>query len=88
MSTAILAVWCIVSSLPNGFAGANSGTSVTLGGVKPDGTTAVNGLTYVFLKAEELVNLSAEDLVIRINDNSSAEYLTAAVRLARAWAAS
>lgn len=77
---------CVVYSeqSSHGFAGANSGTSVTLGGVKPDGTTAVNGLTYVFLKAEELVNLSAEDLVIRINDNSSAEYLTAAVRLARA----
>ncbi len=77
---------CVVYSeqTSHGFAGANSGTSVTLGGVKPDGTTAVNGLTYVFLKAEELVNLSAEDLVIRINDNSSAEYLTAAVRLARA----
>ena len=77
---------CVVISeqVSHGFAGANSGTSVTLGGVKPDGTTAVIGLTYVFLKAEELVNLSAEDLVIRINDNSSAEYLTAAVRLARA----
>ena len=77
---------CVVYSeqSSHGFAGANSGTSVTLGGVKPDGTTAVNGLTYVFLKAEELVSLSAEDLVIRINDNSSAEYLTAAVRLARA----
>ena len=77
---------CVVYSemTSHGFAGANSGTSITLGGVKPDGTTAVNALTYVFLHAEELVNLSSEDIVIRINDNSPAEYLTAAVRLARA----
>lgn len=77
---------CVVYSemSSHGFAGANSGTSITLGGVKPDGTTAVNALTYVFLNAEEMVNLSSEDIVIRINNNSPAEYLTAAVRLARA----
>ena len=71
---------CVVYSemSSHGFAGANSGTSITLGGVKPDGTTAVNALTYVFLNAEELVNLSSEDIVIRINDNSPADYLPAA----------
>ncbi|MBN2361098.1 MAG: formate acetyltransferase [Deltaproteobacteria bacterium] len=36
------------------FCGTSSSEAVTLGGVKPDGTCAVNDMTYIFLKVTEL----------------------------------
>ena len=36
------------------FCGTSSSEAVTLGGVKPDGSSAINDMTYIFLKATEL----------------------------------
>lgn len=67
----------------HGFAGHNSGSNFTLGGVTADGGCAVNPLSYMFLEAEELVKLNSEDLVVRVADNTPDQFLRAACRTAR-----
>ena len=67
----------------HGFAGNNSGCSVTLGGVTPEGACAVNELSYLFLDAEETVCMGSDDLVIRIADDTPDDFLLAACRVAR-----
>mgnify|MGYP002599708892 FL=1 len=76
---------CVVYSEQrvHGFAGNNSGCSVTLGGVTPEGACAVNELSYLFLDAEETVCMGSDDLVIRIADNTPDDFLLAACRVAR-----
>ena len=49
--------------------------AVTIGGVKPDGSDAVNDLTYVFLEDKRSFPLNFPDLAARINKNSSQKYL-------------
>lgn len=76
---------CVVYSeaRSHGFAGNNSGCSFTIGGVKPDGSCAVNRLSYLILEAERAVNMGSDDIVVRIADNTPDEFLTFACEVAR-----
>lgn len=66
------------------FAGFPQAVNVTLGGVDKEGNCAVNELTYLLMEAEKNIGMTAEDLVIRVNENSPREYLLAATELAKA----
>ncbi len=66
------------------FAGFPQAVNITIGGVKPDGSCAVNDLTYLLMDAERDVAMTAEDLVIRVSEDSPRRYLRAAAELARA----
>ncbi len=76
---------CVVYSehRVHGFAGNNSGCSVTLGGVTPEGECAVNELSHLFLDAEAAVCLGSDDIVVRIADNTPHDFLLHACRVAR-----
>ena len=76
---------CVVysESRSHGFAGNNSGCSFTIGGVKADGTCAVNRLSYLILEAERAVNMGSDDIVVRIADNTPDEFLLFACGVAR-----
>ncbi len=76
---------CVVYSdaRSRGFAGNNSGCSFTIGGVKPDGSCAVNELSYLVLEAERSVNMGSDDVVVRIADNTPDAFLMAACEVAR-----
>lgn len=76
---------CVVYSemRSHGFAGNNSGCSFTIGGMKPDGSCAVNELSYLVLEAERSVNMGSDDVVVRIADNTPDEFLLAACEVAR-----
>jgi formate C-acetyltransferase len=65
------------------FAGFPQAVNFTLGGVDRQGNCAVNELTYLFMDAEEQIGMTAEDLVIRVSENSPRDYLMAAARLAK-----
>lgn len=56
---------------------------LTLGGVTSDGRDAVNELSYLFLEADQTVGLSAEDLVVRINNINPDAYVMKAVETAK-----
>ena len=77
--------FCVVysESKSHGFAGNTSGTSFTLGGVTPQGESAVNALSYLFLEAEQLVNLNSEDMVVRITQDTPDDFLLLACTVAR-----
>ena len=55
---------------------------ITVGGVKPDGTDAVNALTYLLMAAERNIQLTAEEFVIRINSANSDDFVIASCELA------
>lgn len=76
---------CVVysESRVHGFAGNNSGCSFTIGGLKPDGSCAVNELSYLVLEAERAVNMGSDDVVVRIADNTPEEFLLKACEVAR-----
>ena len=76
---------CVVYSeaRSHGFAGNNSGCSFTLGGLRPDGSCAVNELSYLFLEAERNVNMGSDDLVIRIGKDTPDEFVLTACDVAR-----
>ena len=76
---------CVVYSeqRSHGFAGNNSGAAVTIGGVKPDGESAVNELSYLVLEAERSVNMGSDDVVVRISDNTPEDFLLLACEVAR-----
>ncbi len=76
---------CVVYSeaRSHGFAGNNSGCSFTIGGVKPDGSCAVNELSYLVLEAERTVNMGSDDVVVRIGDNTPDEFVLLACDVAR-----
>lgn len=65
------------------FAGFPQAVNVTLGGVDQEGNCAVNELTYLLMDAEKNIGMTAEDLVIRVSENSPREYLLAAAELAK-----
>lgn len=65
------------------FAGFSTDSNITLGGVKADGSTAVNELSYIFLEAETDFALNAEDLVIRVADNTPEDFLFKACKAAK-----
>jgi formate C-acetyltransferase len=56
--------------------------SITIGGVKPDGTDSVNPLTYLLMEAERNIRLTAEEIVVRISRENSDEFVIAACELA------
>jgi formate C-acetyltransferase len=56
--------------------------NITIGGVTPEGRDAVNDLTYVFMKAEEIVALTAEEIVVRVGTANPEEFLLRACELA------
>lgn len=66
------------------FAGFPQAVNVTLGGVDQQGNCAVNELTFLLMEAEKNIGMTAEDLVIRVSENSPGEYLLAAAELAKA----
>lgn len=76
---------CVVYSemRSHGFAGNNSGCSFTIGGVKPDGSCAVNDLSYLILEAERAVNMGSDDVVVRLSDNTPEEFSLLACEVAR-----
>jgi pyruvate formate-lyase/glycerol dehydratase family glycyl radical enzyme len=57
------------------FCGFATWANVTLGGLTKDGRDAVNELSYLFLDAEEEVRLSAEDIIIRVHNNTPDAFL-------------
>ncbi len=58
-------------------------TNITLGGVTKDGKDAVNELSYVFLDAQEEVNLAADEVCIRINSKTPEKFLLRACEAAK-----
>ncbi len=56
--------------------------NITIGGVTPDGRNAVNDLTYIFMEAEEIVGLTAEEIVVRVGTANPEEFLLRACELA------
>ncbi len=76
---------CVVYSeaRSHGFAGNNSGCSFTVGGVKPDGSCAVNDLSYLVLEAERAVNLGSDDIVVRVGADSPDDFVRLACEVAR-----
>jgi formate C-acetyltransferase len=67
----------------HGFAGNNSGCSFTVGGVKADGSCAVNELSYLVLEAERAVNMGSDDVVVRVAPNTPEDFLHLACQVAR-----
>ena len=65
------------------FAGYPVMCGLTIGGVKPDGTDAVNEMTYIFLDAEEQVGLTSEDIVVRFNRRNPDKYCFRAIEVAK-----
>ena len=63
------------------FGGVASKLSITLGGLTPQGESAVNPLSYLILEAEELAAL-AEDIVILVGENTPEPFLLRSVELA------
>jgi pyruvate formate-lyase/glycerol dehydratase family glycyl radical enzyme len=57
------------------FAGFPTGFNITIGGVKHDGTDAVNDLSYLFLKAQEHIRLPQPNLTARIHRSTPYKYL-------------
>ena len=65
------------------FAGFATDSNVTLGGQTADGSCAVNELSYIFLEAETDFARNAEDVVIRVADNTPDEFLFRACKAAK-----
>lgn len=59
--------------------GAAVSQAVTLGGLKPDGSDAVNELTYLMLKIAALLSLQEPNLGARLHQGSSPEYRQALI---------
>ncbi|MDR0875532.1 MAG: hypothetical protein LBN12_04915, partial [Clostridiales Family XIII bacterium] len=58
-------------------------SNLTVGGVTPHGRCAVNDLSYLVLDAEDLVRLTSEDIVIRVNRNTPDAFLLKACEVAK-----
>jgi formate C-acetyltransferase len=58
-------------------------SNLTIGGVTPHGKCAVNDLSYLVLEAEDLVRLTSEDIVIRVNRNTPEAFLMKACEVAK-----
>jgi formate C-acetyltransferase len=58
-------------------------SNITLGGITIDGKDAVNELSYVFLEAQEDVNLAADEVVIRVNKTTPDSFLLRACEAAK-----
>lgn len=59
------------------FGGSSSDQAITLGGVTPEGTDAVNDMTYVFLKVTELLGIRDPNVNARYDPETNSDaYLT------------
>ncbi len=56
-------------------------TNICIGGVKPDGTDAVNELSFLVLEATKLVQSASTNLSARLSSESSDEFVLACVDL-------
>lgn len=76
---------CVVYSeaRSHGFAGNNSGCSFTIGGVRPDGSCAVNEVSLLLLEAERAVNMGSDDVVVRIGPDTPEDFVLLACDVAR-----
>lgn len=76
---------CVVYSeaRSHGFAGNNSGCSFTIGGVRPDGTCAVNEVSRLVLETERAVNMGSDDIVVRIGPETPDDFVLLACDVAR-----
>lgn len=61
----------------------DNGQSLMLGGMKPDGSSAVNPLTWMVLKVSEEVNMIDPKINLRINKETPMDLLIEATRLTR-----
>jgi formate C-acetyltransferase len=50
-------------------------SNLTVGGTMPHGKCAVNDLSYLVLEAEDIVGLTSEDIVVRVNKNTPDAFL-------------
>lgn len=57
--------------------------NITIGGVTKDGRDAVNELSYLFLEAETMVGLPAEDVIVRIHRNTPQAFVIKACETAK-----
>jgi formate C-acetyltransferase len=58
-------------------------SNLTVGGVTPHGKCAVNDLSYLVMEAEEIVGLTSEDIVVRVNKNTPDAFLMKACEAAK-----
>jgi choline trimethylamine-lyase len=65
------------------FAGYPVMCGLTIGGVTPDGSDAVNDLSYLFLDAEEDIGLTSEDVVVRINKKNPESFAVRSFEVAK-----
>jgi formate C-acetyltransferase len=56
--------------------------NITLGGVTPDGRSAVNELSYMFLDVEKDVRLSAPDIIVRVHKTTPDAFVIKACEVA------
>jgi len=56
------------------FSGLSSASGITIGGVKPDGSSGVNDLSYLILLAYDQVRLRQPNFHVRIEDNTPREF--------------
>lgn len=76
-------IMCYSVKTARAYAGFAVAAAITLGGYTRDGQCKVNELSYVFLDAEEDVALSAEDITVRINEETPDEFLIRACEVAK-----
>ncbi|MBN1321014.1 MAG: hypothetical protein JXA87_09250 [Thermoleophilia bacterium] len=75
---------CVTSSVNvETLAGFPTMVSMTLGGVTPDGRDAVNELSYLFLEAEQVVGLNAEEITIRVTNSNPDSFLLKAIEVSK-----
>ncbi|MGI5971652.1 MAG: glycyl radical protein [Oscillospiraceae bacterium] len=70
------------SEVVSAFCGFALSANITLGGLTEDGRDAVNELSRLFLEAEEMTALIAEDIVIRVSHKTPEDFLKKACILA------
>lgn len=58
-------------------------SNIVVGGVDIRGRCAVNDLSYLILEAEDIVRLTSEDIVVRVNRNTPDEFLIKACDVAK-----
>lgn len=74
-------VWTISANTANYFAGYNQFQNLTVGGRRRDGSDATNPLSYLCLKATEMVKTHQPGLSVRIHADCPEAFLMAVTRL-------
>ncbi len=63
------------------FAGFTTGFNVALGGLLPDGSDGTNLLSFIFLKAQEHVQLAQPNLSVRLHDGAPDDFVNESSRI-------